>query len=358
MKKISILFLFALFTITSVSAQISKGTWMLGGELGLGYQMIQPEERDGVSLPLTPLVGYSINDHLMVGGQFGVVGLFSDGNSSGSSQIRPFVRYFFNPENEGNIYFSELGASFQLESDPINTYSLGFGVNRFLSPSVALEGGLGYSLITGSILDEPINNFTLSIGIQAYLSRDLMADRKSAEPGIGKGTIMLGTSSAAFGYVSESLFLALSPNIGYFLTDKFVIGASLNGQLNILLDDSDFNSSTLAFIPFARYYLPIEGRCRYFTQVGAGIGQSSTQNGGFGEFETTFYTLNALAGADVFITPNLAIELGIGFSSQYSEFTGESNIIPGDVDKSIRRTYDLDLNIGFQYFWVRSSNDE
>lgn len=357
MKKIFILFLFALFTITSVSAQISKGTWMLGGELGLGYQMIQPEERDGFTLPLTPLVGYSINDHLMVGGQFGVVGLFSDGNSNGSSQIRPFVRYFFNPQSEGNIYFSELGASFQLESDPINTYTLGLGVNRFLSPSVALEGGLGYSLISGSILDETINNFTLSIGIQAYMSRELMANRKSAEPGIGKGTIMLGTSSAAFGYVSESLFLALSPNIGYFLTDQFVIGGAINSQLNIFLDNDDFNSSTLAFLPFARYYLPIEGRCRYFTQVGAGIGQTNTQNGGFGEFDTRFYTLNALVGADVFITPNLAIELGVSFSSQYSELSGESTLVPDDINKIIRRTYDVGLNIGFQYFWSRPSND-
>lgn len=360
MKKITFLLLFGLFTFTSINAQISKGTWLVGGDLGINYKVIQPFGGRGFSMPLTPLVGYSFTDHFMAGGQIDFLGTLSDGKVGSRTRINPFVRYFFNPNAEGNIYFGEVSANILVDEDPIDSYSFRFGVTRFLSPSIALQGGIGYTYRTRVSFEGINKNATLGLGIQAYLNRDLMANRKSAEPGIGKGSLLIGTSAASMGYIIEFLQLEMAPNIGYFLSDQFVLGLSINADLTISLEDTYVNSSELVLNPFVRYYLPVEGRYRYFTQIGVGIGQYSRNNGDFGEYQTNLFNFNAFIGADIFVTPNLAIEMGVRFDSRYSEFVGESELAPtpNGIVNDILRGYTSGFNIGFQYFWNRSSSNE
>ncbi|MCI5081837.1 MAG: hypothetical protein MRY78_09100 [Saprospiraceae bacterium] len=356
MKKL-ILFLFlALLSGNAIFAQISEGTLMLGGSMGLNSQTIQPADGSVFNVSIMPMVGYNISDNFLIGGQIRLESAFYDGESETVAQVTPLVRYFFNPSSEGNIYFGQLSAAFEIGEDPINIYTAGVGVNRFLNSSVALEGGLQYNLVTIDGVDENETVVLLNLGLQAFFSRELRANRKSATPGIGKGSVMLGTSSALVAWADEVLILAATPNAAYFVSDQLAVGAGLPLQLSFATDDSDQTMSTLEINPFARYYLPFGERCRYFGQLGLGIGRSKTSTGDISDITTEIFNFNAIVGTDVFLTPDLALELGLQFSSRYTGTEFESDFF--GPNKSISRLYTFGLNVGIQYFWTRGSDDE
>jgi hypothetical protein len=344
MKKISGLLFFALFMTSIIHAQITKGSWLVGGNLISDYESVE-ERGDQFRLILSPEVGYSITDNIMLGGQLSFVSSFDENTFASTTRIRPFARYFLNPSSEGNIFFGEISADLELNADPTNIYTVGLGVNRFLNPSVALEGGLKYILVTNSFEDETSSGALLSLGVQAYLGRELMANRKSAQPTFGKGTLLLGTSSAVLSLDDQVFALGMTPNIGYFLSDQFVIGATLIGSFSTRTDDANVDAFRFGLNPFARYYLPLEGRCRYFAQLGGGFVQDRIDRD-FGEFKTNSINFNAVIGTNVFVTTDLAIELGLGFTYESSELNNE--IGEGTIDR-----YNVGLNIGFQYFWTR-----
>jgi outer membrane protein len=107
----------------------------------------------------------------------------------------------------------------------------------------------------------------------------------SATAQIEKGNILasgsLGFASSKYkevdngttDYESNSTYFWFMPKGGYFITDAIVVGVGLNLSTGSTKyeDDDKFISSTTAFTPFARYYLP-QG---YFGHIEFGPGSTS-----------------------------------------------------------------------------------
>ena len=161
MKKL-FLTMFAACLVFAASAQIPKGTIMVGGSSNLNFTSNNADAGDDSDFTLGAKGGYFFSDNL-VGGLNLYYNKYSEA-TDGTFGIGPFVRYYVN----GKIF---LGAGF-------NSYSSGdfssseipleVGYAFFLNDVVALEPELKYSIYGG---DADGAAFGLNVGISVYLGR-------------------------------------------------------------------------------------------------------------------------------------------------------------------------------------------
>lgn len=170
---------------------------------------------------------------------------------------------------------------------------------------------------------------------------------QSAQGQLTKGNWLVG-GSASF-YSSKSTFtspnysqqsdgfdLSLSPNVGYFLLDKFVMGLSPAFSWNKFKDNGGANSNIKRFLigPFARYYL-LDTEKPYNILVSAayqyGIYSFKPTNGNIQNFSTA-------AGPVIFFNSSVGLEFTIGYSSRVE-----------DIKENYKTTQKgLQIGIGFQ----------
>ena len=156
MKKILTTFAFSFLFLSLTYAQVSKGTLLLDGEIGLAYQSSTNGTSEGVDFTFSPIAGYFLSDRFMVGGGFATETILAEGVDDTSFGFVPTIRYYFNPSSTRFNYFGQLGAVIQLSDNGTNAYSATLGVNKFLNPNVALEGGFSYSLVDDTFFDETV----------------------------------------------------------------------------------------------------------------------------------------------------------------------------------------------------------
>lgn len=142
-----------------LNAQIQKGTWLVGGNLGTGSNNL-----DGGSgfFTFSPNVGYFITDQLALTGGIGYSSAsFIDDTFSG--QIG--ARYYLGKVSDVWPY-ARAGAAF---NDSSSQYSVGLGANIFITENVAIESNLLFNRIISDQLLSNISQFGLSIGFQVFL---------------------------------------------------------------------------------------------------------------------------------------------------------------------------------------------
>lgn len=105
---------------------------------------------------------------------------------------------------------------------------------------------------------------------------------------IEKGNFLTGGSGSFAldldGDTPAVLSLGLSPQIGYFLTDEFVVGALINGFLSVTeINDESEVDSDLFVGPFLRYYL---GQAFVHAEVGINDGIQVSPAFGYAWFVT------------------------------------------------------------------------
>ena len=167
---LTLLFLFAI--TLSAHSQISKGTWLLGGDLSFGSNsstnsVVNTPTTQSNYFNLTPRVGWFISNNLVIGlsPSYSSGSQKTTGNNAGTTTtsgfaIAPFVRYY-KPLNEKWAIFAEfngIGVNFSSSKFEGNNapniietssqgYSLGIfvrpGVTYFISPKVGIEASLG-----------------------------------------------------------------------------------------------------------------------------------------------------------------------------------------------------------------------
>lgn len=138
---------------------------------------------------------------------------------------------------------------------------------------------------------------------------------------------------------------SISPNIGYFIFDKFVAGA----KLSILLLKYDYSQGsgggTISYStksqfynlgPFVRYYfleperrinLFLEGTYQYQLRKDISPNSNSKQ---------TANNFSVNGGPVIFFNSNVGIEFTIGYSSlKYNGFTGSNNTIQTNIGLQI-----------------------
>ena len=141
---------------------------------------------------------------------------------------------------------------------------------------------------------------------------------------------------------------SLTPHAGYFIKDNLALGAELSVSFSNT-KDYDYNvelrESTIAFSPFVRYYFGTK-KVRPLVHVSGGIGSykdnyiaSSPQYNR--ESTSTLFCYSIGAGAGVFLTDRISIDLELGYGG-----------ISSKINEDVRgRQNAFGLNAGFSFFF-------
>ncbi len=167
MKKVLLTF-FAALTVFAASAQIEKGTWIVGGDSNLSFVSNNEDAGDNSQFNLDVKGGYFVVDNLAVGLLVGFNKYNSnvDGAEDSDAWVRfgLFGRYYVN----GKIL---LGLNYSAASQGDYSGSaigLEAGYAIFLNKAVAIEPALNYAMYSG---DDDGASFGLNVGISVFLGR-------------------------------------------------------------------------------------------------------------------------------------------------------------------------------------------
>ncbi len=159
---------------TNLSAQIQKGTVLLGGTVGFNNLS---SEGDGITyINVSPSAGFFLSDQIALGGSLDFVLVASDGESSTSFGLTPFGRYYFN-ESGKSRFFGQLKAGFQtgdtefFEESTALIFGFGVGADFFINDNVAIEAILGYERLQYSEYEVGLNRIGLNFGVAAFIGR-------------------------------------------------------------------------------------------------------------------------------------------------------------------------------------------
>jgi hypothetical protein len=160
---------------------------------------------------------------------------------------------------------------------------------------------------------------------------------------ITKGNWMVGGTGNFSSYEStyksngneitnKGIGINISPKIGYFLADKFVIGTSLS--IGYTKPKESDNSFGYGIGPYARYYfLNVDRHVNFFTEVNYIFGETKS---GDNKSKSNGYGLKA--GSVFFFNNSVGLEVSLDYNS--------SKLAPNNSDNS---TYNnLQIGLGFQ----------
>ncbi|MBX9780694.1 MAG: hypothetical protein K2X26_10125 [Chitinophagaceae bacterium] len=184
---IRILFVLALslFTITKSQAQLTKGNWLVGGNLSFSstkYSNQVTASYSQIDFRLSSSVGYFFADRISFGLKPGYTYVKSDVGASSTSvsifTIGPFFRYYFlKPEKTVNL-LSEVNYAYTVSKNnnnppsSSNLFSILAGPVIYFNQSVGLEFLLAYSRANYSKdVSENNNIFQFGIGLQVHLEK-------------------------------------------------------------------------------------------------------------------------------------------------------------------------------------------
>lgn len=164
----------------------------------------------------------------------------------------------------------------------------------------------------------------------------------TANAQITKGNWMVGGSGSFSSYKStfednnievtqSGTGLQVSPNIGYFVLDKFCVGTAVSVSFSNPSGDNN-NGHGYGFSPFVKYYfLKPEKMINFFTQLGYGYSEGKSQSS---NFTNKTNSVIVKGGTAVFFNSSVALEVSIDYSSSKFNNNTKSNY--------------LTLGIGFQ----------
>ncbi len=188
MKTIKIILTITLFSFLTSNAQITKGNWMMGGNLSLSNN--ESESTTGSNTQtfkankfnIDGSIGYFPIDKLAIG----LSPSFTWNNPEGSRNsgigygLGPFARYYYlKPEKRFNlfshfeyIYYNGFSNGEKISST--NEFTIKNGVAVFLNSSVALELSLNYNnskVDFESGTTSKFKEFNIGVGFQIHLEK-------------------------------------------------------------------------------------------------------------------------------------------------------------------------------------------
>jgi hypothetical protein len=194
--KIILIALLCVVSLSEITAQTSKGSFLIGGSLSVHryhneYSGQIPGFHTQAQLVMTPTVGYFIIDNLMVGIQptYYYSWMLNTDRKVTQFSAGPVMRYYFpigkisifpevtalyNEEIAKGTYLGlDIGSSVYIrEKFNYLSYKAGIGAAWFIVPNIGIEGILGYrgrQYYSGS--QEKSKFLSLNFGIQFYLPR-------------------------------------------------------------------------------------------------------------------------------------------------------------------------------------------
>ena len=360
---------FCLLIAFNAAAQIKKGSWMLDGTANFGMiRLIGKTEEivdyEGRALNFRPEIGYFVTPKLAIGARLKVnlwnfyyarnsanfgVSYFTWKNRD--YEFAPFVRYYFYTKHAFNFYYqfnaSAEWARSQVSSNsspneplskwneyPVFGLSNSLGLDYFLTKNVAIEADWNYQFYyeSGDRGNQqprvkrifPELAFTPEFRVKLFLNTDKSSPKILADKYLKKGNTTFGFEGSLNSFYKSVNF---TPSIGYFLTDKWLIGSSLSVfyQKN--------NRFSVGIAPEMRFYQPITKNMQLLLR-GASWARVSVLNA---DNSTTFDTGQ--------------IDLGIGLN----KFIAENISVYGLADLGVslwkeKLNFNPRVSFGFQYF--------
>ena len=273
MKKVLIPILLIAIYLNPLLAQIKQGSWMIGGGMGSNRQP------SFFRAWTNPKLGYFITDRLLMGAAIHFEWTEPAPNlvfsvRSINTQLLPFARFYFTPMHRFKFFneveaewLSDYAKTLTAPSRFINTWSKHskfwlrnrFGLNYFLSDNIAVEVQLPYTIYhkEDSIsfwqpqkeYSFPKFTFSPTFRMRLFLNTAKQSGDVLAEKYLKKGNRTYGIQgNISLGANSLSI---LAPNIGYFITDKCMIGS----KLWIFIPDKGDIGATIG--PEIRFYQPM-----------------------------------------------------------------------------------------------------
>lgn len=153
----------------------------------------------------------------------------------------------------------------------------------------------------------------------------------TANAQITKGNWMVGGDASFFtnksesenngnNYSSETSYIMISPNIGYFVADKLVGGIGL--QFSFVDPGKTFNSQSYSFGPYVRYYfLKPENLINVFSQVDYTFGFG--KNGLDQKDDSNGYGLKA--GTVIFFNSSVGLEFSLNYRNSKVKYDDGDN---------------------------------
>ena len=158
MKKILLTALVA-FTMISASAQISKGTFMIGASSNVGYNNLSPDNSSGYTiLNINAKGGYFLINNLALGLNIG----YLKNEDFTETSIGAFGRYYLFGKFFAGAGFTSIKPN---EGDAGTEIPIEIGFAGFVASNFALEPSLNYSMGDG------YERFGLNIGFTLYPGR-------------------------------------------------------------------------------------------------------------------------------------------------------------------------------------------
>jgi len=153
----------------------------------------------------------------------------------------------------------------------------------------------------------------------------------------------------------------LSPGIGYFFAQNFVVGISMDWLKTNSSTGVDLNGGTLApqksennnvlFGPFIRYFFPSGGDKAFFLGTTVGFGNSKNQfisNNSTQTINNSLLTIGVGPGFTIYSKNGLALEALV----KYNFARSNSEINVQDINR-ISKTWTnaVDFSVGIQYYF-------
>jgi|WetSurMetagenome_2_1015567.scaffolds.fasta_scaffold00256_28 outer membrane protein len=163
-----------------------------------------------------------------------------------------------------------------------------------------------------------------------------------------------GTSTVNDTYTNFSVY----PKVGYFLSDKFAVGAQIGGSINVSKQPNSYNNTKstrtgFSFEPFARYYV-VNQKFGIFGEASMGFGLGTTKyTYDYLPTEKTTYqafSLGVSPGIYYSLSDHLMLESKVGWLG----FTSETDKNE-DGSSDINNEFGLNLNpssISLGFTWV------
>ena len=122
-----------------------------------------------------------------------------------------------------------------------------------------------------------------------------------------------------------------TPRFGYFLANNLVVGIDfLTSKASEKDDEDKYKSSTFAVGPFARVYIG-NTNVKPFLHAGFGFGKNTEEyNSSYAGYpddkvKSNLTTYDVGGGVSFFLTPKIALEIGISYGNASSKYTNYYN---------------------------------
>lgn len=305
----------------ALSAQLGKGTTTLGGSAIVNANIYEGDTHIGTGL--APEFGLFLSDHFLLG------------SAVSEDDISPFARYYFNPRSESTTHwFTGLHLNYNWETLSRFSATYQVGLSQFIAPTLALEV---IPFLRANRWERGRWQWQsgINLGLRTFFSADQRREWKSAAAAFGQSSLMLGINTAFFEYTfgQRPFFqLSIAPNIGYFVSNRLALGANLNAFF-FRENQNDYTGHGLNIGPFARYYLSSGRQLCWFVDGGYSWYGYQTKYEGQSRNTYSNHGFNAGLGANVFLSPNVALEAKLGLGQNLKE-----------------KVTDVGLSVGFKYF--------